>query len=1570
MGKRFARKILCESLEQRVYLSGTVAAHTLGVDANSSQGSVRYRTFPVLQSVQANMPTNAQSPTSPAQTFFNALILAHRDTTIGVAVDAAATLDLSGLGANLSVLGSYSGGGESNLAYSWSVTSEPSGASPQFSINGTNAAKQTVVTFDRAGEYTFTVLITTDGHSATDSVTLDVDQTLTAIAVTPGSLGLNLNGTEQFAASALDQFGMAMVSQPAFSWSQVSGVGSISGGGLYIAGTAAGGAVISAASGGVSGTTSVTVSNAAPTIAISANAGANTVTGTSTTLSVLGADDGGETGLTYAWSATNEPTGAAPVFTINGTNAAKNTNVTFNKAGAYTFRVTVSDGTLSVTSSVNVTVNQTLAAIVVTPGTISLTLNQPTTFTAVGFDQFGVAMASQPTFTWSKVSGVGSVNGTGAYNSGTAGSATISAASGGITGTASVTVSNASPTVTTAATAGTGTVTGTSTTLSVLGADDGGENGLTYTWSATNVPAGAAPVFTVNGTNGAKNTTVTFNKAGSYTFLVTISDGAFAVSSSVSLTVNQTLASIVVTPGSVGMNHNQSTTLSAAGFDQFGAALASQPAFTWSKVSGVGSVTGAVYNSGATAGNAVISASNGGVSGTASISVTNTGPSVATAASAGTGTVTGTSTTLSVLGADDGGENGLTYTWAATSSPAGAAPAFTINGTNASKNTNVTFNKAGAYTFRVTVSDGTSSVTSSVNVTVNQTLASIVVTPGTIGLNLNQSTTFSAAAFDQFGVAMAVQPAFTWSKVSGVGSISGAGLYAAGAAAGGAVISAASGGVSGTTSVTVTNAAPTIAISANAGANTVTGTSTTLSALGADDGGESGLTYAWSATNEPAGAAPMFTINGTNAAKNTNVTFNKAGAYTFRVTVSDGTLSVTSSVNVTVNQTLASIVVTPGTIGLNLNQSTTFSAAGIDQFGAAMVSQPTFTWSKVSGVGSVIGTVTYSSGTAGSATISAASGGVTGTASVTVTNAGPTVATAASAGSGTVTGTSTTLSVLGADDGGENGLTYTWSATNVPAGASPAFSANGTNGAKNTTVTFNKAGSYTFLVTISDGAFAVSSSVSLTVNQTLTSIAVTPGTVALSGNATQQYSATGSDQFGIVLASQPIFAWSVTGGGAISSTGLLTAPATSANCTIIATSGSVSGTGSASITATGGNPVTITTRALASFTELVITGTSSVDSILVTQSGNTFTITSNGTVQTISGTFGDMKIFAGPAGGNITVDSSVTINNMIYGGAGVDTITDHALASYNAIITVGGSGADTVTGNGVNTDYWADASDTVNASATETSGGLVNKISAFYQPWTTDTTSPDYVPLALGGQNLRDPTDTGAVVHYPQASMWGVTPTFWDVQQGGLSDCFLLADIQSLAISRPAKLEALAVDLGDGTYAVEFKRSGVTSVVRVDGDFSAGEAYLGASGLIWPLVFEKAYALFRTGQNTFSSLNQGDTGSVFTDLGIANTGIVTQGSPATVYATISTALAAGKAVALMSLNTIPGGVPIIANHAYSVMSITQVGSGFNIVLRNPWGFDGAGFDSNPLDGIITLTGDQLKQAFWFGYAMC
>jgi hypothetical protein len=87
-------------------------------------------------------------------------------------------------------------------------------------------------------------------------------QTLTSISVSPSSASVAVNGTQQFTATAKDQFGNDMSPQPSFTWT-VSGGGTINSNGLFTAGSTAGGPyTVTAASGGVSGTASVTVTTA------------------------------------------------------------------------------------------------------------------------------------------------------------------------------------------------------------------------------------------------------------------------------------------------------------------------------------------------------------------------------------------------------------------------------------------------------------------------------------------------------------------------------------------------------------------------------------------------------------------------------------------------------------------------------------------------------------------------------------------------------------------------------------------------------------------------------------------------------------------------------------------------------------------------------------------------------------------------------------------------------------------------------------------------------------------------------------------------------------------------------------------------------------------------------------------------------------------------------------------------------------------------------------------------------------------------------------------------------------
>ena len=93
--------------------------------------------------------------------------------------------------------------------------------------------------------------------------------------------------------------------------------------------------------------------------------------------------------------------------------------------------------------------------------------------------------------------------------------------------------------------------------------------------------------------------------------------------------------------------------------------------------------------------------------------------------------------------------------------------------------------------------------------------------------------------------------------------------------------------------------------------------------------------------------------------------------------------------------------------------------------------------------------------------------------------------------------------------------------------------------------------------------------VAVTVDQTLTSIVVSPASASVDTSATQQFTATARDQFTTNLTVQPTFAWTVSGGGSINAGGLFTAGGTAGGpYTVIAQSAGVSGTASVSVSAT------------------------------------------------------------------------------------------------------------------------------------------------------------------------------------------------------------------------------------------------------------------------------------------------------------------------------------------------------------------------------------------------------------------
>ena len=709
---------------------------------------------------------------------------------------------------------------------------------------------------------------------------------------------------------------------------------------------------------------------------------------------------------------------------------------------------------------------------------------------------------------------------------------------------------------------------------------------------------------TVAISNGGANVTYTpaAGYVGSDSFTYTASDG-FGGTSTATVNVASviTLSSIVVSPNSTSLTNGGTQQFSATAYDSAGNPLIPQPTFSWSIVSGSGTITPsggmnptATFTAGQNTESVVVQAITGTLSATATVNVTSSAaPTITTAPSANPAPITGTTTNLSVLATDPAGESTLTYTWSTLAAP--AAVSFSANGTNAAKNLVATFSKAGAYTFQVKIANPSGNYTlSNFSVQVNQTLSGISVTPASNPVAANTSDQFTAGNLDQFGNTMAGMPAVTWSITSGGGSINSSGLLSAPRTAGPVTVRATTaGGLRATSTVTVNyeevawyqadTSGTTLVDSSGhnqtatltAPDNFVTGVSgTALNLTGGYaklpngivsslndftiaawvkintlstwsrifDFGTGTTSYMFLTPQANGAGGPLrfaITTNGNGAEQQLNGPVLSAGVwYHIAITLVGNTA--TMYVNGAVVASTTGLTVHPAALG-----NTTLNYIGKSQFNDPAL------------MGSIDDFRIFSRG------LSAAE---------VQRLAKPAIVTPAAAASNPIVTASTTLSVLGSDvTAGEGALTYTWSTTGTAPGA-VIFSLNGTNAAKNTVATFTQPGTYNFQVTIDNPAlgatFATISSVSVTVNRTLTSITVTPSSASLFAGQTQQFSAIGFDQFGATLAVQPAFVWSIDSGsiGGISTTGLYSAPTSAiGSSTVRATSGLASGTANVNV---------------------------------------------------------------------------------------------------------------------------------------------------------------------------------------------------------------------------------------------------------------------------------------------------------------------------------------------------------------------------------------------------------------------
>ena len=360
-------------------------------------------------------------------------------------------------------------------------------------------------------------------------------------------------------------------------------------------------------------------------------------------------------------------------------------------------------------------------------------------------------------------------------------------------------------------------------------------------------------------------------------------------------------------------------------------------------------------------------------------------------------------------------------------------------------------------------------------------LATITVAPNPDTLGEGGTQSFTAVGRDRYGDVVSIAPA--WSVAAGGGTITSAGLFTAGAAAGTFVntVRAASGGIFGSATVTVRSSAL-ASITVTPSADTLRiGGSQQFVAVGRDSAGNVvAITPTWS----------VVTGGGTITATGLFTAGTGSGTYANTIQASSGGVTGTASVTVLL-ATLASITVTPSLDSLRVGGVQQFTAAGRDAAGNAVAITPT--WSVAAGGGTINSSGGFTAGTVAGTyanTVRATSAGISGAATVAVApgtiSAGSSVV---SVSSGTVAvGGAVTLILQGKDASGNN-LTS--------GGASVTFSASGGTSTGTITATTDRGnGTYSATFTGSTAGTATTIHATIggsTVTGTLPTITVTAG---------------------------------------------------------------------------------------------------------------------------------------------------------------------------------------------------------------------------------------------------------------------------------------------------------------------------------------------------------------------------------------------------------------------------------------------------------------------------------------------
>jgi uncharacterized protein YjdB len=1031
-------------------------------------------------------------------------------TTLSVTSAVLVTLQLSPTGPSiakgttvqLSATGVYSDGSNQDL------TAQVTWASSDGTIaTVSNAAGSAgVASGVRVGGVTVTASMGTIQGSTGLSVTAAV---LTALQVSPGGPSIAKGTTVQLSATGIYSDGTNQDLTAQVTWSASPAgfvtVSNAAGTQGLVTGVAVGGATVTAALGTISQSTPVTVTSAVLTALQISPTTPSIAKGTSVQLSTTGLySDGSNQDLTtqVTWGSSDKT-----VATVSNTSGSEGLAMGAGVGGA---TITATLGTISRSTSITVT-SAVLTALQLTPGAPSIAKGTTQQFTATGVysDSSTQDLTTQVTWgssdnTIATVSNAASSQGF--AQSVDAGTTTISAALGTVSGSTLLTVT-AATLVSIQVTPGTASIAkGTTRQFNATGTyTDGSTQDLTtqVTWTSSDM--NSATISNASGTEG-----LAFGVAvGGATLTATL--GTISGTAMLNIT-SAGLVSIGVTPANPSIAKGTTQQFLATGLYTDGSTQNLTTQVTWNADMTTATISNAAGTqglaTGAMQGSTTVSATLGAISGSTTLSVTAAVLVSIQVTPASSSVAKGTTLQFTATGLySDGSSQTLTtqVSWIT-----GSAAVATISNTPGSQGL-----ATGTGTGPTTVTASLGGVSGSTGLTVTAaTLTQIQLNPDNASIAKGTTQQFTAIGVYSDSSTQDLTTQVSWSSVNtAAATISNApgtqGLASA-VAAGGTTITATLGGLSASTALTVTAAVLSTLDVSPVDPTAPKGTTVQFQAIGTfSDGTTQDLTtqVTWTTSDG--------TVMSVSNASPTQGLANALAVGTATITATLGGISDFSNVTVT-NATLQSIAVTPTTATIAKGTTQQFIATGTYSDGSTLDITAQVTWTSgsaaVASISNAAGTNGRATGVApGTTSITATTGGLSAMASLTVTNATLVSIALTPASPRLAVGFWVAMTATGTfSDGSTQNLTtqVTWlSSVTTVAAVSNAL---GTQGR----ATALAAGTSTISASF---AGITGTTVLTATTATLVSIVVTPGTATLAVRQTQQMTATGTFSDGSTL---------------------------------------------------------------------------------------------------------------------------------------------------------------------------------------------------------------------------------------------------------------------------------------------------------------------------------------------------------------------------------------------------------------------------------------------------------------------